>query len=152
MQRALLILLVAASYGLLAGARPWALAALLAIAIVAVLLAPRRTLTLASPSLDRALIAIMIAIALQIIPLPTAVVNVLSPNRARVASALNLAPLIGGDTGWHSISLDPISSAWSLATVALGVLAFWITRALCAACGRSPRSWRCCKRRSRRDW
>jgi O-antigen ligase len=134
-QRALLILLVAASYGLLAGARPWALAALLAIAVIAVLLAPRRTLTLASPSLDRALIAIMIAIALQIIPLPAVVVHALSPHRARIASSLNLAPLIGGDSGWHSISLDPISSAWSLATVALGVLSFWITRSLCAAGG-----------------
>ena len=63
MQRTLLILLVAVSYLLLAGGRPWTLGPLLGLATLAVLAAPRRTLTF-RPSwriLDGALVAIAAA-------------------------------------------------------------------------------------------
>ena len=72
MQRTLLILLVAISYLLLAGGRPWTLGPLLGIAALAVVAAPRRTLTF-RPSwrvLDVALVAVAAAMVLQLIPLP----------------------------------------------------------------------------------
>lgn len=99
MQRTLLILLVAASYGLVAGARPWALAALLVIAVLAVAVAPRRTLKFSSPAIDRALIAVAAAIVLQIVPLPAAIVGAVSPHRAHVVEALGYAPLTSATSG-----------------------------------------------------
>jgi putative inorganic carbon (hco3(-)) transporter len=134
-QRTLLILLVAASYGLVAGARPWALAVLLTIAVLAVAVAPRRTLKFSSPAIDRTLIAVAAAIALQIVPLPAAIVDAISPHRARVVEALGYAPLTAARSGWQTLSIDPAMTAWALATFLLGVLAFWITRALCGAGG-----------------
>lgn len=135
MQRTLLIILVAASYGLVAGARPWALAALLAIAVLAVAISPRRILKFSTPSIDRALIAVAVAIALQIVPLPAAIVGVVSPHRAHVVEALGYAPLTAATSGWQTLSIDPALTAWALGTFVLGVLAFWVTRALCGAGG-----------------
>ena len=83
MQRLLLILLVAVSYLLFAGGLPWTLVPLLAIAGGAALLTPRRTFGLCRPwrSLDLALVALLVALVVQIIPLPAAVVAWLSPHR-----------------------------------------------------------------------
>lgn len=135
MQRTLLILLVAASYGLVAGARPWALASLLAVAVLAVAVAPRRTLKFSSLAIDRPLIAVAAAMVLQIVPLPAAIVGALSPHRARVVEALGYAPLTAATSGWQTLSIDPALTAWAIGTFVLGVLAFWITRALCGAGG-----------------
>lgn len=135
MQRTLLILLVAGSYGLLAGAKPWALAALVTMAVAAVSVAPRRTLAFSNPSLDRALAVLMVAVAIQLVPLPEGIMRVLSPHRAGVTAALGYAPVIASRSSWQPLSLDPIATSWALATVVLGVLTFWITRSLCAAGG-----------------
>src|SRR6185436_14092550 len=80
-------------------------------------------------------IAVAGAIALQIVPLPAAIVGVISPHRARVVEALGYAPLTAATSGWQTLSIDPALTAWALGTLVLGVLAFWITRALCGAGG-----------------
>jgi putative inorganic carbon (HCO3(-)) transporter len=136
-QRALLILLVAASYLLLAGGRPWTLGPLLALAALAVLAAPRRTLAFRRSwrLLDAALIAIAMAVAVQLLPLPAAVVNALSPGAARVRSALQFTPLTPAPADLVTLSVDPASTAGALGVVSLGILSFWIARALFSSGG-----------------
>jgi len=135
-QRTLLLLLVAASYALLAGGRDWTLALLMLIAIAAALAAPRRTFTFsaATRALDISLVAILGVIALQLVPLPAAAVRLLSPHAAEVTRAVRVAPLAGGEP-WHRLTVNPDATLVALATVALGILSFWIARAVFAAGG-----------------
>ena len=93
MQRLLLVLLVAVSYLLFAGGPPWTIAPLLATAAAAGLLTPRRTFAILGPwrSLDLALVAALLAIAMQVIPLPASIVAVLSPHRGHIANAIRFA-------------------------------------------------------------
>ena len=137
MQRTLLILLVAVSYLLLAGGRPWTLGPLLGLTALAVLAAPRRTLAFrpSSRALDFALAAIAAAIVLQWVPLPAAVVQSLSPHAQRVRAALQFVPLTPRPEEWISLSVDTGATARALATFAIGVLSFWVARALFAAGG-----------------
>jgi O-antigen ligase len=136
-QRLLLVLLVAASYLLFAGGRPWTLAPLLAIAALAALLTPRRTFAVLGVwrSLDLALIALLIATGIQILPLPASVVSLLSPHRDAITSATRLAQFGGSAPSWVTLSVDPFATMISLATVALGVLTFWTARATFSAGG-----------------
>lgn len=137
MQRTLLILLVAASYLLLAGGRPWTLGPLLALAALAVLAAPARTLAFRRSwrLLDAALVAIVLVLGLQLLPLPAAVVNTVSPNAARVRSALQFTPLAPAPGSLVPLSVDPASTAAALGVVVLGILSFWIARALFSSGG-----------------
>ena len=141
MQRLLLVLLVALSYLLFAGAPPWTIAPLLAMAAAAGLLTPRRTFAILGPwrSLDLALVAVLLAITVQVMPLPAWVVAVLSPNRAQIADAVRFARFDGPGPAWTTISVDPFSTVVALGTVALGVLVFWTARAAFSA-GGSTRS------------
>jgi O-antigen ligase len=136
-QRLLLVLLVAASYLLFAGGRPWTLAPLLAIAAGAALLAPRRTFAVLGTwrSLDLALIALLVATGIQILPLPAPVVSLLSPHRDDITNATRLAQFGGTAPAWVTLSVDPSATMISLATVALGVLTFWTARATFSAGG-----------------
>lgn len=132
MQRTLLILLVAASYLLLAGGRPWTLGPLLALAALAVLASPGRVLTF-RPSwrlLDAALVAIALLIVVQLLPLPAGLVAAVSPNAARVRSALQFTPLTPAAADPVPLSVDPGSTAAALGVVVLGIVSFWIARAL----------------------
>jgi len=131
-QRALLIVLVAASYLLLAGAYNWALGPLLAIAALAVVAAPRRTLSSNRMwrVIDGALIAVCGALLIQLLPLPAALVNAVSPGAGRVRSALQFAPLNATASGWTTLSIDTDATLAALATVVLGVLSFWISRSV----------------------
>ena len=139
MQRTLLILLVAGSYLLLAGGRPWTLGPLLALAALAVLAAPKRTLTFRHSwrILDAALVAIALVIVVQLLPLPAALVNVMSPGAARVRSALQFTPLTPAPADLVTLSVDPVSTAGALGVVMLGILSFWIARALFGAGGQT---------------
>ena len=139
MQRTLLILLVAISYLLLAGGRPWTLGPLLGIAALAVVAAPRRTLTF-RPSwrvLDVALVAVAAAMVLQLIPLPAGAGEALSPHAQRVRAALQFAPLTPQPDDWTALSVAPAATAGALATFAIGVLAFWVSRALFGSGGQT---------------
>ncbi|MDP2056104.1 MAG: O-antigen ligase family protein [Acidobacteriota bacterium] len=135
MQRTLLLLLVAASYLLFAGAPSWTTAPLLGLAALAVAAAPRRTLTFPREwrALDLALIAIVAAMLLQTVPLPPALVSTLSPEADRLRAALAFATL--DTTGWPPLSIDAAATRRSAATVTLGILAFWVARALFGAGG-----------------
>jgi hypothetical protein len=136
-QRALLILLVAGSYLLLAGADPASVAALLVFALA--LLASTRGHLFSdlrrTPMLDVALIAVAAAIAIQALPLPAAVVNALSPHRATVAAALRITPLGSAAPAWSTLSIDPRATWIALGTFTLGVLSFWGARAAFGAGG-----------------
>lgn len=140
MQRTLLLLLVAASYLLFAGAPSWTTAPLLGLAALAVAVAPRRTLAFPREwrALDLALAATVAAILLQTVPLPPALAAALSPDAARVRAALSFTTL--GAPGWVALSVDPGTSLRSAATVTLGILAFWVARAVFGA-GGSTRSF-----------
>jgi putative inorganic carbon (hco3(-)) transporter len=135
-QRTLLLLLVAASYALLAGGRNWTLAPLLLMAMAAALAAPRRTFTFpaATRALDIALIAILGVIALQLVPLPAAVVRLLSPHAAAVKRAIRVSPLAGSES-WTTLTVNPDATLIALATAGLGIASFWIARAVFAAGG-----------------
>jgi putative inorganic carbon (HCO3(-)) transporter len=138
-QRALLILLVAVSYLLLAGGSPWTLGPLLGLATLAVLAAPRRTLPFRRSwrVLDLALVALALAIVIQLTPLPVGVVQSLSPHSQRVRAALQFAPLTPQPDQWIALSVDPTATARALATFVIGVLAFWVARALFGSGGQT---------------
>lgn len=137
MQRALLILLVAASYLLLAGARPDALAALLVFALALVATAPRRIAADISNTrlLDAALVAIAAALLIQVMPLPSALVGLVSPRRAALAAALHVAPLGAGTPAWSTLSIEPRSTLIALGIYLLGLASFWGARAAFGAGG-----------------
>ena len=137
MQRALLILLVAASYLLLAGGRPWTLAPLLTIAGAAALMRPRRTFSFepSTRALDVALIAIAMAIGVQLVPLPASVVAALSPHASEVRSTISFTPLTQTAPAWVTLSVNPVATAIALATFVLGVVSFWVARAVFSAGG-----------------
>lgn len=137
MQRTLLILLVAGSYLLFAGARPWTLGPLIVIAAAGALAAPRKTLTLFAHTraLDRALVILLIAIGVQLLPLPSALVSLISPQAADVKSALRFSPIGVPPPSWTTLSIDPMATLLSLGTVALGVLSYWLARTVFDAGG-----------------
>jgi O-antigen ligase len=85
--------------------------------------------------LDAALIAIALAIVVQLLPLPAAAVNALSPGAARIRSALQFTPLTPGPGDLTTLSVDRTSTAGAFGVVALGILSFWVARALFSSGG-----------------
>lgn len=134
MQRALLVLLVGASYLLFAGGPGWTAMPLLLLASGAVLAAPRRTLAFPRSyrPLDWSLAALVLGLLLQMMPLPRAAVAVLSPRANLVQSSLNFASL-GRPPAWLPLSIDADSTVDALGTLILAVLTFWVARAVFSA-------------------
>lgn len=137
MQRTLLLLLVAASYLLLAGGRTWTLAPLLILAAAAAMAAPRRTFSFPTSqrALDLALVALFVAMGLQLMPLPTALVAALSPHADEVRSAIQITAVGQPAPSWTTITVKPEATLGALGTVVLGVLTFWIARGIFGAGG-----------------
>lgn len=137
MQRALLLILFAASYLLFAGVVPWTLLPLLAIAAAAVLVAPASTLTFHPRTwpLDLSLTVLVAAVGLQIVPLPASLVSRLSPHASEVTAAVRFAPLGAPPPEWTTLSVNPSATLVALGTVTLGVLSFWIARSVFNAGG-----------------
>lgn len=137
MQRALLLLLIAVSYTLFAGGPPWTLVPLVLLAAVTVLIAPRRTLSFPRiwRPLDLALVALMLGVAVQMVPLPPRLLGVLSPHAAELNASLRLTPLGKSTTDWLPISINTGATAESLANLVLGVVTFWIARGIFNAGG-----------------
>lgn len=135
MQRTLLFLLVAGSYLLLAGGPSWTMGPLLGLAALAILVAPARTLAFPRElrALDLSLLLILACVLIQTVPLPVGVVDLLSPAAGRVRTAMTFAT--AATASWSTISVDPQATLLAAATVALGILAFWIARAAFAAGG-----------------
>ena len=137
MQRTLLLLLVAASYLLLAGGRTWTLAPLLLLAAAAAIAAPRRTLAFpgSQRALDLALIALLVAIGVQLVPLPASMVSTVSPHAAEVRAAIQFIAFGEAPPPSTTLSVNPAATLIALGTVALGVLTFWIARGMFGAGG-----------------
>ena len=137
MQRALLILLFAASYLLLAGGEPWTLVPLLALAAVAALAAPSSTLAFPKGTrpLDLALLALLGAVAIQLVPLPAALVAAISPHAGEITAAIRLTPLGAAPPSSTPLSVDAGATLIALGTVALGAISFWIARSVFSAGG-----------------
>lgn len=140
MQRTLLILLFAASYLLLAGGEPWTLGPLLGIAALAAISAPATTFAFRryTRPLDLALVALLTAILIQLLPLPAGIVALVSPHAREVEAAVRLAPLGAAAPSWTTLttlSVKPEATALAFATVLLGVLSFWIARSVFSAGG-----------------
>lgn len=137
MQRALLMLLFAASYLLLAGGEPWTLLPLLTIAALAAAAAPATTFAFrrSTRPLDLALIALLVALLLQLLPLPAFVVALLSPHARELTAAIRLAPLGTAAPWWTTLSVNAEATAIAFATVGLGALSFWIARSVFSAGG-----------------
>jgi O-antigen ligase len=136
-QRTLLLLLVAASYLLFAGGRTWTLAPLLVLAAAAAMVAPRRTFSFpkAGRPLDLALIALLLAIGMQLLPLPARLVEALSPHAADVRSAIHFSAFGQPAPAWATLTVNPPATLVALGTVALGVLTFWSARGMFGAGG-----------------
>jgi O-antigen ligase len=137
LQRALLILLAAASYLLFAGADPAALAALIVFAAAVIVLSPGRIVAdiAHGGGLDAALIAIAAVLLIQVVPLPAAIVNTISPNRAALMATLKFNPLGAASGSWTTLSISPQSTWVAFATFCLGVLSYWGARAVFGAGG-----------------
>jgi len=78
--------------------------------------------------------ALAAAVALQLLPLPVAVVNTISPNTTRLTAALQFVPM-SAPSKWLPLSIKPIQTAQALAAVAIGILSFWASRAVFSAGG-----------------
>jgi O-antigen ligase len=63
---------------------------------------------------------------MQLVPLPPAIRQALSPASAFVDAQLLVVP--ASQNAWRPLSLDPPSTAWSLALAAACMLIFWIAR------------------------
>jgi len=140
-QRTLLLLLVATSYLLFAGGRTWTLAPLLILAGAAALAAPRRTFAFpkSDRALDLALVALLVAIGIQLLPLPASLVTRLSPHAEPVRSAIQFSTLGAPPPQWTTISVNPAATLIALGTVVLGIVTFWTARGMFGA-GGSTRS------------
>lgn len=143
MQRALLFSLVAASYLLLAGGPAWTLAPLSALAGLGVLVEPRRTLAFpaATRALDFALIAVAVAIFVQLIPLPTPVASLLSPQAHQLTDRLHFT-VGAAPQSWRPLSLDARATTAALVTFLLAMTSFWIARATFSAGGQTRQFFR----------
>jgi len=139
-QRLLLVLLVAASYALLAGGRSWTLMPLLGLALLAVASAPSATLRFPREhrGLDLALIALLLTIGLQLVPLPASLHQTLSPNAMTLRQAAEFGALSPARTS-VPLSIRPQATIEALMICGLGILAFWTARGVFAQ-GGSTRS------------
>jgi hypothetical protein len=126
-----LVLLLACTTFLFAGVYPSSLAIpalLLALLVVAV--RPWRTHDDA-PAVHTSLLVIAAAIVLQLIPLPTVVVDSLSPVDRRVWQSLSVVPVSGA----LPLSVDPRSTVWALGIAGGTFLVFVISRQVFAGGG-----------------
>jgi O-antigen ligase len=127
-QRALLLTLIAVSYILFAGGPRWTLLPLSLLIGATILIAPRRVFSFPRDNriLDFSLIALIAALALQLVPLPAGIVSMLSPHAAAVRSTLEFSPFVDGS--WVRLSVDPERTEDALVIVMLAILSFWTAR------------------------
>lgn len=135
MQRALLIFLIAAAYLLLAGGPVWTRPLLWVIAGAAVMVAPRLVLHFPRRHrpLDLALLALLAGTALQAVPLPDVVVQVLSPGSHAAREATRFS--VSARSSMSTLSLNPAATLQALSASALAVATFWIARGTFSAGG-----------------
>jgi O-antigen ligase len=108
----------------LAGARLWTLIPTSALLVAAAWSARPRIVVRGSRALDVALLAALAAIALQLVPLPPALHNFLSPHADAVARAI----FFEVPAGWRPLSLDTAGTTIALFVDVLALAAFWSLR------------------------
>jgi O-antigen ligase len=101
------------------------------------MVAPRRTFSFprSQRTLDLALIALLAAIGLQLIPLPAPLVSALSAHADEVRSTIQFTAFGQPAPSWTTITVKPAATLVALGTVALGVLTFWTARGMFGAGG-----------------
>jgi O-antigen ligase len=115
----------------------WAAAPLtVAAALLVTLAPPNLAVSGETRMLDRLLLVSAAAAAVQLVPLPPAVLRAISPNAAGIPAAIQLLPVDPG--GWRPISVAPLSTAYALALGATALVVFWTVRRCCAR-GMTPR-------------
>lgn len=136
MQRWLLVLTLTGALAFFGGWYPWTTVPIFLASLLVALSNRRHTFhsPRASRSVDRWLLAVAVAIGLQLIPLPPALNAVLSPQAARVRGTLRLDAAALSD-GWVSLSVDPRATVQALLVFGASVLIFWSARAAFAAGG-----------------
>jgi putative inorganic carbon (hco3(-)) transporter len=77
--------------------------------------------------LDRALLIILAVVALPLLPLPTPITSLLSPNLETLKAALSLTTPAPGPM--RPLSIDAWSTAWAWMVTAAAMSVFWIARA-----------------------
>jgi hypothetical protein len=78
-------------------------------------------------ALDRAILTVGACLALQAIPLPRAIVNLVSPHAVQVRETLTLAGAVS--PGFLPLSIDASATLWAFAVFAGAAAVFWIARA-----------------------
>lgn len=109
-----------------------------AVAVLAIAIAVRPEIAARAPTrvLDIALVSIFAACAMQLVPLPQAVIQTVSPHALDLRRALFLPPVLtSSQTDWIPLSVVPHDTAAALGIFSLAVLVFWICRAICEAGG-----------------
>src|SRR5262245_56153985 len=111
-----------------AGAYRWTVVPLLVGGLVAALIHRPRLLTPAYRRLDMWLLGAIGGGLLQLVPCPRWLRDVLSPTAAKVHSQLEHD--VTHATALRSLSLDPVATAWSVATAMACLIVFWTARHL----------------------
>jgi O-antigen ligase len=135
MQRWLLVLTLTGALAAFGGSYSWATVPIFAGTLLVALSNARHTFHFPRSHrwLDLALAATAGAIALQLIPLPRALVSALSPRAATVRGTLRLDAALAD--GWIPVSIDPRATLEALLVFASAVLVFWSARAAFAGGG-----------------
>lgn len=119
--------LLAWSLFVFAGAYPATTVPFIAGAAVLAAAARARPVSLDTRPLDVAVLLLLAAVALQIVPMPAAIVARLSPAADSIRSALMLRPPEEAGAS-HGLSIDPPATLYDLALAASIALLFWATR------------------------
>lgn len=120
--------LLAWSLFVFAGTYPATTVPFIAGAAVLAVAARARPVSTETRSLDLAVLLLLAAVGLQIVPMPPTIVARLSPAADSVESALMLRSPDAGAT--HSLSIDPNATLYDLALAASMAGLFWVARQL----------------------
>ena len=135
----LLVAMIAWSIFAVAGVYVWASAPLLVAAtVLAAAFRPRIAASTETRFLDYALIGSAVAVALQLLPLPSPLLTFVAPKTQTVRSILLLSPVQPAVRDWAPASLAPESTAYALAMVVAAMVVFWTARQACAQGGTRP--------------
>ena len=99
---------------------------------VAAILVPPRILTPRTRLLDGSLIACVVFVLLQLMPLPPSLRHAVTPHALGVEAALTLTPT---PPAGYPVTLDPEATRSAAFIVALLVAMFFVTREVCAEGG-----------------
>lgn len=132
MRRALLILLVCSSYLLFAGGPRWTAIPLLILSGVTLLAAWRQRplFPQSGRAVDWCLGAALLAMVLQLVPLPGAVVALLSPHLEPLRATIGVTSPLESRPNWLPLSVAPTATLDALGTVLIAAMTFWAARAL----------------------